>query len=150
MAGAKPPDPLELANELRPVWLRVARELRRESHAFGLTASQVTLLATIREHPGIGVRKLATLEGVSAPNISTQVRRLERAGLVTREQLADGRRVGLHVTPEALGVIQSVRSRRTAWLAERLRRLDGAELTAIEATLEPLRRLLEDDPPDPG
>jgi DNA-binding MarR family transcriptional regulator len=137
-------DPLALANELRPVLLRVARELRRESHAFGVTASQVSLLAAIREHPGIGVRQLADSEGVSAPNISIHVRRLERAGLVTRRAVPDGRRVGLHITPEGLRVIQSVRSRRTAWLASRLGKLDREELNALGAGVEPLKRLLEE------
>ena len=40
-------------------------------------------------------------------------------------------------------MLRSVRSRRTAWLAERLERLAPDELAAIEAALEPLSRLLE-------
>jgi DNA-binding MarR family transcriptional regulator len=145
MDEGEPVDPLALANALRPVLLRLARELRRESHALGVTASQVTLLARIREHHGIGVRQLADLEGVSAPTISQQVRRLERAGLVTRRRLPDGRRVGLHLSPEALGVIQSVRSRRTARLASRLRELGPDELAVLDAALAPLSLLLEDE-----
>ena len=41
-------------------------------------------------------------------------------------------------------MLRSVRSRRTAWLAERLDRLRPKELAAIEAALEPLSRLLEE------
>jgi hypothetical protein len=38
-----------------------------------------------------------------------------------------------------------VRSRRTAWLALRLRSLTPAELDAVEAAIEPLSRLLRED-----
>jgi hypothetical protein len=38
--------------------------------------------------------------------------------------------------------MRSVRSRRTAWLAERLRDLSGEELARIDAALEPLGRLI--------
>jgi hypothetical protein len=41
-------------------------------------------------------------------------------------------------------VLRSVRSRRTAWLAARLKRLSDREVDAIDAAIEPLMRLLED------
>jgi DNA-binding MarR family transcriptional regulator len=135
-------DSAEVANELRPVLLRVARELRRESHAFGLTATQVSLLAAIRERPGVGIRQLADFEGVTAPHVSVQVRRLERAGLVRRSEVADGRRIGLHVTPEAMRALQSVRSRRTAWLSARIDNLPASDRAALAAAVEPMSRLL--------
>jgi hypothetical protein len=42
-------------------------------------------------------------------------------------------------------VLRRVRSRRTAWLATRLRGLSPAELLAVESALEPLSRLLKED-----
>jgi hypothetical protein len=39
-------------------------------------------------------------------------------------------------------VLRSVRSRRTIWLAERLKALSAAEITAVEAAIEPLEKLL--------
>jgi hypothetical protein len=42
-------------------------------------------------------------------------------------------------------VLRSARSRRTAWLAARLKQLEPAELVAVEAALPALRSLLEDD-----
>jgi DNA-binding MarR family transcriptional regulator len=137
-------NPVSLANELRPALLRLARQLRRESHALGVTAGQLTLLAAIQKQPGIGVRELAAGEGVSAPNISVHVRRLERAGLVARTTGKDRRRIGLRVTPEAVRVIHSVKSRRTAWLASRLRQLESDQLEAIRAAVEPLTRLADE------
>jgi len=42
-------------------------------------------------------------------------------------------------------VLRRVRSRRTAWLAQRLRGLSPKELEAVEAAVEPLRRLLPEE-----
>jgi hypothetical protein len=39
-------------------------------------------------------------------------------------------------------VLRSVKSKRTAWLASRLRDLDPDELEAIDAAIEPLTHLL--------
>ena len=47
--------------------LRLARLVRRESHALGVTAGQVALLAAIDDHPGITARELAERERISAP-----------------------------------------------------------------------------------
>lgn len=79
--------------------------------------------------------------------MSGHVRRLLRAGLVTKKPGAGGdrRRVALELTPEAERVLRQVRSRRTAWLAARLRRLSPEELRAIDAAVGPLASLLEED-----
>ncbi|HEV2711479.1 MAG TPA: MarR family transcriptional regulator [Gaiellaceae bacterium] len=139
-------EPLAVANRLRPALLKLARELRRESHALGVTGGQVSLLFQIHEHRGIGVRGLAALERVSAAAMSGHVDRLERAGLVRRTpDPGDRRRHGLSVTDEGERVLRSVKSRRTAWLAARLEQLSPDELAALDAAVEPLLGLLEDD-----
>ena len=137
-------DPVELANRLRPVLLKLHRHLRRELHSLDVTAGQVSVLAAIRNSPGIGVRELADREGMSSPGMSKYVARLEAAGLVRRTVGEDRRRVGLELTDEAQRVLRSVRSRLTAWLASRLKRLRAEEVEALEAAIEPLSRLLED------
>ena len=135
---------LSLANELRPVLLRLTRELRRETEQFGVTGRQATLLWLIKGSPGLTLRALAELEGISPPALSGHVDRLERAGLLVRVRSAvDRRRVGLELTPEGERVLRSVRERRTAWLAERLGALEPEALGAIEAAIDPLRALLE-------
>ena len=138
-------NPLELANELRPVLLKINRELRRELHSIGASAGQVSLLVEIRRSPGIGVSELAERERMSAAGMSGHVERLVKAGLVerTRDERGDRRRVGLTVTREGDNVLRSVRSRRNAWLASRLRGLEPEELEAIEAAIAPLARLLD-------
>jgi len=139
-------DPIAVANRLRPVLLQLNRELRREIHALGVTGGQVSLLNQIQRSPGIGVRELAQRERMSAPGMSKYIARLEKAGLLRREALPDKRRVGLRLTEEAERVLRSVKNRRTAWLAARLRGLEPGELDAIDAAVEPLARLLEVQP----
>jgi DNA-binding MarR family transcriptional regulator len=138
------PDTTALANRLRPVLLKLARELRREVHSLGVTGGQVALLVQIKQSPGIGMRELAARERISVPAISKFVARLEAAGLLERQAVGgDKRRVGLHVTSAGHRVLRSVKSKRTAWLAERLRGLDSERLEALDAAIEPLTALLE-------
>jgi DNA-binding MarR family transcriptional regulator len=140
-------EPLALANRLRPVLLKLSRELRRELHPLGVTGGQVSLLVQIRRHSGLGVRELAAREGMSAAGMSGYVDRLERAGLVTRTQDPhDRRRQALALTAAGQGVLRTVRKRRTAWLAARLEGLSSADLEAIDRAVEPLLRLLEENP----
>ena len=139
-------DTLSIADQLRPVLLQVGRELRREAREVGISPEQVSLLVAIKYTPGIGVRELATRERVTPPAMSNHVDRLERDGLVSRTPSAsDRRRVGLTLTEEGQRMLRRVRSRRTAWLATRLRGLSAEELEAVEAAVEPLSRLLRED-----
>ena len=136
-------DPLTVANELRPVLLRLGRELRKETEDLGVTSRQVTLLWLIRNHPGLSLRELAAEERISAPALSGHVDRLEKAGLIERTRDgSDRRRVGLVLTEAGARLLKRVRARRTSWLADRLKGLEQTELEAIEAALEPLSRLL--------
>jgi DNA-binding MarR family transcriptional regulator len=139
-------DPTLLANRLRPVLLQLNRQLRREIHSLGVTGGQVSLLVQIKYRPGIGIRELAALERMSVPGMSKCISRLEEAGLVQRAPVeGDQRRVGLTLTPAGQKVLRSVKSKRTAWLAARLRDLDPEELEAIDAAIEPLAHLLAED-----
>src|SRR5438094_873897 len=138
-------DPTVLANRLRPVLLKLNRELRREIHSIGVTGGQVSLLVQIKYNPGIGMRELAALERMSVPGMSKFVARLEEAGLVQRAAVeGDQRRVGLSLTAAGHKVLRSVMSKRTAWLAARLRQLDPDQLEAIDTAIEPLMRLVEE------
>src|SRR5213083_3522661 len=139
-------DPTVLANRLRPVLLQLNRQLRREIHSLGVTGGQVSLLVQIKYHPGIGIRELAALERISVPGMSKFISRLEEAGLVQRAPVeGDQRRVGLTLTPAGQKVLRSVKSKRTAWLASRLRHLEPEQLEAIDAAIEPLAHLLAED-----
>jgi DNA-binding MarR family transcriptional regulator len=138
-------DSLTLANELRPVLLRLARQVRREAAELGITAGQAGFLAQIEDQPGITARELADHERISAPAMSAHLDRLEAAELVVRTRASDRRRVGLTLSPQGKRVLKSVREQRTAWLAERLESLDEADRAAIEEAIGPLARLLGQD-----
>jgi len=134
---------LALANDLRPLLLRLTRELRRETEQFGITGRQATLLWLVKGSPGLTLRALAEMEGISPPALSGHIDRLEQSRLLARvRSTEDRRRVGLELTPEGERVLRSVRERRTAWLAERLGELDPTALRAVAAAVEPLRQLL--------
>lgn len=140
------PDVVAVANRLRPALLRLNRELRRELAELGITGGQATLLWLIREAPGVGVRELATRENMSSPGMSGHVDRLEQAGLVRRvPSPTDRRRVGLFLTEDGERILTAVRRRRTHWLAQRLGKLSGPELRAVDDAIAPLLRLVDDE-----
>lgn len=138
-------NPELVADDLRPVFLRLARELRKETEQLGVTARQATLLWLVKRSPGLSLAELAAEEGISPPALSGHVDRLERAGLIDRVRSSeDRRRVGLRLTDDGARLLRRVRARRTTWLAERLRALDPSELEAIEAAIPALQQLLGD------
>ena len=138
---------LELAEELRPLLLRLARNLRLETEALGVTSHQATLLWLVRSRPGLSLRELASEEGISAPSLSGHVDRLEAAGLLRRVRSSDDRRrVGLELTPRAVTLLKRVRARRTSWLADGLARLTDEERESLERALPALAAILEPRP----
>jgi DNA-binding MarR family transcriptional regulator len=129
------------------VLLQLSRHMRRELAPLGITGGQAALLHAVRSNPGVGVRELAQREGVSAASMSTALTRLEVAGLLGRTRAgSDRRRVGLELTEAGTRVLRSARSRRTAWLAARLRQLSPDQLDAVDRVIVPLMVLLEDEP----
>lgn len=140
-------DVLAIANQLRPVLLRLHRYLRSEAHELGVTTTQANLLGAMQRSPSIGLSELAAQEHISAPTLVTHINKLEAAGLVerTRSNPNDRRRVDLLVTPTGSQIIQMLRERRNAWLATRLEALSPEALAAIAAAIEPLQQLVRHD-----
>jgi len=135
----------EVAARLRPVLLRLARELRREVHQLGITGGQAMLLAVIEGNPGLSLKELAESERMSPAAMSGHVDRLEKATLVRRvRDEVDRRRVGLVLTREGTAMLRRVRSQRTAWLSERLKRLDPEQVRAIDEATDAIAALLEE------
>jgi DNA-binding MarR family transcriptional regulator len=135
-----------VASDLRPVLLRLARELRKETEQLGVTGHQATLLWLVKRSPGLSLAELAAEEGISAPAMSGHVDRLERAGLLERvRSTQDRRKIGLELTEQGAKLLRRVRARRTSWLTTRLHELPPEDLETLEAALPALRRLLGDD-----
>jgi DNA-binding MarR family transcriptional regulator len=136
--------PQQIAEDLRPVILRIGRHLRRETEQPGVTSQQATLLWLVKSRPGLSLRELARAEGISAPSLSAHVDRHEALALIRRVRSSDDRRrVGLELTPEGRTTLRRVRARRTSWLAERLARLTDEEREHVEQALPALAALLE-------
>ncbi len=133
-----------VAADLRPVVLRLARGLRKETEQVGITARQATLLWLIRRSPGLSLAELAAEEDISPPALSGHVDRLEAAGLVERIRSGKDRR-RVRLTESGSQLLRRVRARRTTWLAERMGSLTPDELEAIETALPALHRLLGDE-----
>jgi DNA-binding MarR family transcriptional regulator len=137
------PDPLALAEDLRNAFKLLMREMRRDAERqdTGLSMLQTMLLAAIAEHPGIGVAELARMQQVRSPTMSAQVKALETAGLVARAapDPVDRRRIGLVLSQAGADHVQTLRSQRLDWLAQRVARLAPAQLEALAAAIEPLK-----------
>lgn len=148
MAAVPKLSPAELADALRPVVLRLSRELRRESGDSGLSTLDSMLLGIIRHRAGVGVSELAELERMSTPTMSAHVKRLEEAGLIARNDSAhaDKRRTSLRLTKAGEKALDAVRKRRNDWIAVRLARLTEKERMALAAAVLPLSLLAEDSP----
>src|SRR5258708_24787669 len=94
-------DPLTLANDLRPVLLRLARHLRAETHARGVTGGQVSLLVALVFNPGMTAQELAAPEGLPAPCVSGHLYRLEVQKMILHQRTTDRRLLRLFLTPHA-------------------------------------------------
>jgi DNA-binding MarR family transcriptional regulator len=143
--GAKPDAEtiLPLASALRLVVSRLARRLRQQAEP-GITASQLSILATVDRHGAMTLSDLAQHERVTPPTITATMGRLEAAGYVTREIDASDRRVArISLSREGRRFLESVRSRKNAYLTRRLSRLDAEDRATLERAAEILERLLE-------
>lgn len=142
-ALADPADPIQLAEALRPVLLRVSRRLRQEAQRVGVSALEALILGQIKRNPGIGVCDLADAEQISRPTMSGHIKRLEAAGWVARAHHAeDGRRSGLAVTAAGEARLEDIRRLRNDWLSIRLAKLPAADRERLAAAALPLLQLL--------
>ena len=109
-----------------------------------LPAAQARLLATIEAHGEARIGDLAAVDHCSQPTMTTQVRRLEDAGLVTRTiDPADARAVRIRITPEGKRTLNVVRADRAAAIEPQLALLEPADRQVLTEAVEVLRRLLE-------
>ena len=130
---------VELAGQLRIAVARTARRLRQESGT-GLSPTLTAALATIERHGPLTPSELAARERVQRPTVTRTLTALDALGLVARAADPGDRRSSLiTVTPAGSELLAAARTRKDAFLSERLERL-GAE---DRATLERAAALLE-------
>jgi DNA-binding MarR family transcriptional regulator len=137
---------LALASGLRLVVMRLARRLRQRAEA-GITPSMLSALSSVERLGPITLGDLAAAERVRPPSLSAIVNRLEEEGLVAREaDPGDGRVSMVRLTPSGVRLMERNRSRKNAYLAQRLRTLDGADREVLARALGILERVLRDEP----
>ena len=135
------PDPAEVAGRLRLPVTRLARILRQQDQ-LGLTPTMTAALATIGREGPLTLGALAASEQVSPPTITRVVGKLEAAGLVRRRpDPADGRVTRVELSAAGRRQLDAGRTRRTAWLATRLRDLPAEDLARLEEAAAVLERL---------
>jgi DNA-binding MarR family transcriptional regulator len=138
-------DDSELAARLRLVLNRLARRLRSQA-ANDLGPGLLSALVSIETCGPLTLGQLASRENVKPPSVTRMVATMERLGLVHREVDAHDRRIArVSLTAEGRHRVQQMRTRKTAYLAKRLRKLDDADLSVMREALPVLERLLEDD-----
>jgi DNA-binding MarR family transcriptional regulator len=134
---------LELAARLRMAVTRTARRLRQESDA-DLTPSQLAALATVSRHGPLTPSELADAERIQRPTATRVAAKLEERGLIERTADPDDRRSSLlALTDSGAELLETVRSRKTAYLAHRLEDLSAADRAALERAAGVLERMLE-------
>src|SRR3954451_22125184 len=130
---------IPLAAHLRVAIARTARRLRPEASA--LSPSMQAGLATVDRHGPLTPSEFADRERIKRPTATRLIANLEGDGLVSRTQdPLDGRSSLITLSPEGAALLREVRTRKDAFLADRLRRLARED----RATLDRAATLLEE------
>lgn len=107
--------------------------------------AQARLLSTIEDKGEARISDLAALDHCSQPTMTTQVRRLEDAGMVTRTaDPSDARAVRIRITPEGVAALRQARLDRGAAVDPYLDRLSDADRKTLTDAVVVLRALVED------
>jgi DNA-binding MarR family transcriptional regulator len=136
-----------LATAMRISISRLARRLRVERLGLGGTETvlsdiQLAALAALERHDSMTPGELAEHEKVQPPSMTRVIAVLEERGLVRRKPHAtDRRQVILTVTADGRDLVQRVRRRREAWLAQRLQELAPEDRQILRAAAPILEKL---------
>jgi len=132
--------------ELGSALLTVVTQLNRlatQRTRLPLPWAQARLLSTIEGCGSARISDLATLDHCSQPTMTTQVRRLEDAGLVTRTtDPVDARAVRITIPEAGVATLARVRADRAAVIDPLLADLDDDERQTLGSAVEILGRLL--------
>jgi DNA-binding MarR family transcriptional regulator len=137
----------ELASELRFAVMRLSRRLRQHAPE-DITPSQLSALSVIVREQRLTLSQLAEAERVQPPTITRVIDSLERKGLATRVPSDQDRRVAfVEATRAGRALVETIRRRRDAYLARRLRTFSAEERALLERAARLLERLIEDPEP---
>ena len=144
LSATTPTTDLALAARLRLAITRTARRLRQEADAH-LTPSQVAALATIEKCGPLTPSELADVERIQRPTATRVAAHLTERGLVERaDDPRDGRVSLLSVSADGRALLDKVRSRKNAYLADRMDGLSAGDRAALERAADVLERMLDE------
>lgn len=133
-----------LGSDLLAVVARINR-LANQRVRMPVPFAQARLLSTIGDKGEARISDLAALDHCSQPTMTTQVRRLEDAGMVTRTtDPKDARAVLIRITPEGVAALRQARADRGAAIDPHLDRLSEADRACLAQAVGIMRRLIED------
>jgi DNA-binding MarR family transcriptional regulator len=143
-SATRPATDTSLAADLLSVVARLNR-LATQRVKMELPYAQARLLSTIEDQGAARISDLAAFDHCSQPTMTTQVRRLEESGLVSRiTDPADARAVLISITPLGRDVLGRVRSDRGAIVDPYLDRLEQADRESLVDAVRVMRALLAD------
>ncbi|WP_260971610.1 MarR family winged helix-turn-helix transcriptional regulator [Mycolicibacterium llatzerense] len=140
--GIAPATDTTLGSDLLAVVARINR-LANQRVRLPLPFAQARLLSTIDAEGRARISDLAALDHCSQPTMTTQVRRLEDAGLVSRTgDPDDARAVLISITPQGIATLAQVRADRGSAIDPVLDALDGSDRETLAAAVEIMRGML--------
>jgi len=133
-----------LGSELLTAVARLNR-LATQRIRLPLPWAQARLLGTIEDCGTARISDLAELDHCSQPTMTTQVHRLEEAGLVVRApDPDDARAVRISITEKGSQVLARVRTDRAAVIDPRIKVLSQQDRDALSRAMVVLHRLIDD------
>jgi DNA-binding MarR family transcriptional regulator len=133
-----------LGADLLHVVARINR-LATQRARLQLPFAQARLLSTIEDKGPTRISDLAVLDHCSQPTMTTQVRRLEDGGYVSRTvDPDDARAVLVQITPKGVETLRQVRVDREAAIEPYLERLTESDRQTLTDAVRVLRGLLAD------
>jgi DNA-binding MarR family transcriptional regulator len=110
-----------------------------------LPFAQARLLSAIDDQGTARISDLAELDHCSQPTMTTQVRKLEDAGLVSRAtDPSDARAVLITITPKGVAMLTQIRAARNAVIDPYLDRLGESDRQTLVDAVRVMPNLLED------
>ena len=134
---ASPILPENIGFHIRIVQMRIFREFYRVFEGSGVTPGMHTVLAIIRDNPGMRQRTLAELLMVREPNMTRMIQGLQGSGLISREvDKTDRRAFHLVLTDKGQALMQSVQNRLDSLESQLLGGLDAQERVNLRDYLD--------------
>ena len=128
---------LQVLKKFRIIYGSVRQQFREIEKTCGVTGSQLWLMQEIVNAPGIGVSELAGCLSIHQSTCSQLVEKLVARNLVIKERSKeDQRRVGLHLTVQAVHLLKKAPGPAEGLLPEALSALPAEIIRALDLSLE--------------